>query len=47
MNQFFFFAFLIAYLLSFDALVRNQTAGCIAFFGSSMGITVVALTSHK
>lgn len=45
MNQPFFWAFLITYLLSFDALVHNITAGSVAFVGSVAGVTLVAFTS--
>ena len=38
--------FLIGYLLSFDAAVRNPRAGAIAHFGSVAGIIKIIFTKE-
>jgi hypothetical protein len=47
MNQPFFWAFLLTYFLSFDALVHNTLAGSIAFIGSLTGVSIVAMSTVK
>jgi hypothetical protein len=43
-DRYFILAFAIGYFLSFDVMVRKPTNGFIAFMGSNMGITIVALS---
>lgn len=45
MNQPFFWAFLITYLLSFDAAIQNPVAGGISFIGSTLGVMLTAFNS--